>query len=264
MSMQNSNALEKSRGIVALAVNTATTDYESIAQQTVSLASRVLGLPYTIITEELIKDKVYVNNRYDVDTNSFVEWKNMGRNLVYDLSPYDETLVIDVDYVVQDQSLLKIFETAWDYTLTRDCLSLDGQLIPNTMGPHSLPYVWATVFAFRKTARSQMFFDLVDRVQNNYHYYRDLFKIETRNYRNDYAFAIADHILNGFVVRRTGIPYRLLNVLQPIDSIDVLDNRMIIKDRERAYVVPRMNMHIMSKSYLQSENFKKFINNVTA
>jgi hypothetical protein len=261
--MQNSNALEKSRGIVALAVNTASTDYESIAHQTVALASRVLGLPYTIITEDMIKDKIYHNTRFDVDTGQFVEWKNMGRSLVYALSPYDETLVIDVDYVVQDQSLLSVFETEWDYILTRDCVNLDDQLIPETMGPHSLPYVWATVFAFRKTPKSQMFFELVDRVQNNYHYYRDLYKIDTRNYRNDYAFAIADHILNGFVLQRSGMPFRLLNVLQPIHTIEVRNNQLIIKDQARAYVIPRMNLHVMSKSYLQSDNFKKFVQDAT-
>jgi hypothetical protein len=41
-------------------------------------------------------------------------------------------------------------------------------------------------------------------------------------------------------------------------------NQVIIKDRQTAYVVPRMNMHVMGKAYLQSENFNKFINNVTA
>lgn len=262
--MQNSNELEKSRGIVAFAANTDTTDYEAIAELTVGLASRRLGLPYTIITENLIKDKIYSNTRYDVDSESFVQWKNMGRNLAYHMSPYDETLVIDVDYLVLDQSLLKIFDTPWDYILTRDCISLDGQFVASTMGPYSLPYVWATVFAFRKTPRSQMFFNLVERIQSNYHYYRDLFKIEARNYRNDYAFAIADHILNGFVLNRQGIPFKLLNVLQTITSIETKESQLIVKDQERAYVIPQMNLHIMSKQYLQSDNFKKFINNELA
>jgi hypothetical protein len=40
-------------------------------------------------------------------------------------------------------------------------------------------------------------------------------------------------------------------------------NQLVIKDKHSAYVVPQMNMHVMSKAYLQSNNFKEFIGNVT-
>ncbi len=103
--MQNSNVLEKSRGIVAFAINTATTDYAAIAQQTVALASRVLDLPYTIITQDHMASKNWHNYRHDVDLGQAVEWKNFGRNLSYDLSPYNETLVMDVDYVIHAAAL---------------------------------------------------------------------------------------------------------------------------------------------------------------
>jgi hypothetical protein len=262
--MQNSNRSEKSRGIVAFAINTATTDYASIAEQTVALAARVLGLPYTIITEDHRANKNWHNYRNDIDLGHEVEWKNFGRNLCYELSPYNETLVIDVDYVVQDPGLLKIFDLPWDYLLQRSARSLNDEYVPGVMGAHSLPYVWATVFAFRKTSRAKVFFDLVQRIEANYHYYRELFNVESRSYRNDYAFAMADVILNGFAVSDVSIPGPMLNILQPIESMTVQGNQVVIKDRQTAYVVPRMNMHVMSKSYLQSENFSKFIKNVTA
>lgn len=260
----NSNVSEKSRGIVAFAVNTGATDYVSIAQQTLKLASHTLNLPHTLITEELIAEHIYASTRYDVDTSEFVEWKNMGRNAAYELSPYDETIVIDADYLMQDSSLLNIFESNWDYTLMRTARSLNDEPMPHLMGAHSLPYVWATVFAFRKTPRAKMFFDLVNRIQRNYNYYRELFKAESRIYRNDYAFAMADIILNGFYRDRTGIPGIMLNVTHSIDSIAVKGNSLVIKDSKSAYVVPRMNLHVMSKQYLQSDNFNKFINDVTA
>ena len=258
------NKSVESKGIVAFAANTEATDYVAIAKQTVPLASRVLGLPYTIITEEQINDYAYTNHRYDKDSKEFVQWRNIGRNLAYELSPYNETLVIDIDYVVQDQSLLKIFDLEWDYMLMRDARSLNDEYIPSIMGTHSLPFVWATVFAFRKTAKAEVFFDLVKRIQNNYHYYRELFNVESRQYRNDYAFAMADVILNGFQVQRNSIPGPLLNVTQPIESIVVKDNTCIIKDSSKAYVVPKMNLHLMSKQYLQTDNFKEFIKNVSA
>jgi len=257
MSLNNS---AKSRGIVAFAANTEATDYVAIANQTVPLAGRVLGLPYTIVTDEQLNDYAYTNFRYDRDSAEFVQWRNIGRNLAYELSPYDETLVIDIDYIVQDTELLKIFELDWDYILMRDARSLNDEYIPTIMGSMSLPFVWATVFAFRKTPRAELFFNLVKRIQNNYHYYRELFNVESRQYRNDYAFAMADVILNGFKVQRNSIPGPLLNVTQPIESIAVKDNKFIIRDQTKAYVIPKMNMHIMGKQYLQSNNFKEFIN----
>lgn len=260
----NSNASGKSRGIVAFAINTANTDYASIANQTVALAARVLDLPYTIVTEDHMSCMNWHNYRHDVDLGHEVEWKNFGRNLCYELSPYDETLVIDVDYVVQDAGLLKIFDLPWDYVLQRSARSLNDEYVPDVMGAHSLPYVWATVFAFRKTARAKLFFNLVRRIEANYHYYRELFNVESRSYRNDYAFAMADVILNGFNISDVSIPGPMLNILQPIESMTLHNNQVVIKDQQTAYVVPRMNMHVMSKKYLQSENFKEFIDNVTA
>lgn len=257
------NKSVKSRGIVAFAANTSATDYVSIANLTVPLAGQVLGLPYTIVTEERINDYAYTNLRYDTDSNEFVQWRNIGRNLAYELSPYDETLVIDIDYVVQDQELLKIFEAPWDYMLMRRARSLNNEYIPTSMGSCSLPFVWATVFAFRKTPRAELFFDLVKRIQNNYHYYRELFNVESRQYRNDYAFAMADIILSGYQIQHNSIPGPMLNVMQAIESITVKDSKVVIKDVDRSYVIPKMNMHVMSKQYLQSNNFKKFIADVS-
>jgi hypothetical protein len=196
-----------------------------------------------------------------MDSQSIVEWRNAGRYQAYDLSPYDETLVIDVDYLVLDTQILKIFETNWDYLLQRSSQGL-VENFNDVMGTHSLPYSWATVFAFRKTKRSRLFFSLVKRVQDNYSYYRELFNIDQRMFRNDYAFSIADIILNGYTINTDSIPGTLLHINHPIKSIESFDDLVVIRDEKRAYIVPRMNMHIMSKAYLQSRQFEEFVSNV--
>jgi hypothetical protein len=127
------------------------------------------------------------------------------------------------------------------------------------MGANSLPYVWATVFAFRKTKKSKMFFDLIGRIQRNYAYYCALFNVEQRNFRNDYAFAMADIIINGYSILNHSMPDNMLAVNQPITSIELTDNKFFIKDKEKSYVTPVMNLHIMSKAYLQSDNFKSLV-----
>jgi hypothetical protein len=258
MNTKSSKKLEKSRGILAFAYNTAVTDYESIAHKTLTVASRRLGLPYTLITDKEFPCNIH-NTRYDIDLEQFVQWRNQGRHAAYELSPYKETLVIDVDYLVLDNRLLDIFDLPWDYLLHRrsHALTVDW---PATMGPHSLPYVWATVFSFRKTEKAQQFFDLVGKIQRNYSYYCALFNVQERNYRNDYAFAIADIVLNGYTVDLPSIPGSILAVDQSIESIDLQDTKLVIRDANRAYVAPRTNLHIMSKAYLQSANFAQLTN----
>jgi hypothetical protein len=253
--MNNSKKSVKSRGIIAFANNTPQVDYVKIAEQTLKVASHVLGLPYTIISDT---DTHTDNTRYDIDLGEFIPWRNNNRYQVYEQSPYDETLVIDADYLVLDQNLLNVFSQPWDYLLQRHTTALT-QEFPTVMGPNSLPFIWGTVFAFRKTARAKLFFDLVGRVQNNYGYYRLLFNMQERNYRNDYAFAVADILLNGYSISPTTIPGIMISVDQVIDSIKIKDNQLVIKDNNRAYIVPRTNLHIMSKAYLQSDNFAQLV-----
>jgi hypothetical protein len=258
--MKNSKKLEKSRGIVAFAYNVSTIDYVAIAKNTLALASKKLGIPYTLITDTELKNDSHTN-RYDIDTDNFIQWRNVGRHHAYALSPYDETLVIDVDYLVLDDNLNKIFNTYWDYLLARDSVALTTTW-PKTMGENSLPFVWATVFAFRKTPRARMYFDFVGRIQRNYAYYCALFNVQARNYRNDYAFAMADIILNGYVLDKKTIPGKIVAVDQPITSVDLVDGKVVIKDKSKSYVLPQTNLHIMSKAYLQSQNCSDFINRV--
>ncbi len=258
--MKNSRKLEKSRGILAFAYNVDTIDYVSIAKHTLELASKKLDLPYTLITDKELQNDLYTM-RYDIDSKEFIRWRNIGRHRAYELSPYDETLVIDVDYLVLNNGLNKIFDTEWDYLLARDSMALTTSW-PSTMGDNSLPYVWATVFAFRKTEKAKMFFDLIDRVQKNYSYYCALFNVRERNFRNDYAFAMADVIMNGYALDTKSIPENIIAIDQPIDSISLSQGKIIVKDQNKAYVLPYTNLHVMSKWYLQSQNCRDFINEV--
>lgn len=262
--MQNLEKSAKSRGIVIFANNTETTDYISIAQLSGQLASKTLNLPFTIITDA---EHVHVNQRYDMDSGQFVQWKNAGRYQAYELSPYDETLVIDADLLVYDAAIATVFDLGnWDWQVMRDVQGIT-QVYPKTMGVNSLPYVWATAFAFRKTETTAMFFDLVRRVQENYAFYRGLFNIEARNFRNDYAFAIADMIMTGY--KPLGQP----SLLGPMTHLDMGITKIItppgsgllrVFSETLVYVVPRTNLHVMSKAFLQSSQFREFMHNELA
>ena len=103
--MPNLNESAKSKGVVIFATNTRETDYVAIAEQNARLVQHFLGLPTTIVSAT----DTGTNRRFSSDTGTFVEWNNFGRHEAYEASPYDETIILDADYLILDDSLFRTF-----------------------------------------------------------------------------------------------------------------------------------------------------------
>jgi hypothetical protein len=254
-SMQNYAKSAKSKGVVIFATNTAETDYVRIAEQNARLIKYHMGLPTTIVSA---KD-TGTNKRFSTDTGTFVEWKNFGRHEAYEASPYDETIILDADYLIFDDSLNRLFDSSFDYLLFDKNRYVNIPQQSSVMGPHSLPYVWATAVLFRKTERARLFFELVGKIKRNYDYYRLLYNIQESNYRNDYAFAIAHYILNGFnLAPESFAPFHILTVTGAISSIQ-LSKHLVLKTPDKGFVFPRQNLHVISKSWLSGPALKQLV-----
>jgi hypothetical protein len=266
----NSSVLEKSKGVVLFAFNTGTTDYVTIADRASRLITHNLKLPITLITDvdstptfnydQIVRIDNSVGNNFKTDLQGKqTEWRNFGRYLAYELSPYKETILLDTDYLVLDNSLLELFKINFDYQLMHHNYTPTGASY-EMMGETSLPFVWATVVLFRKTERAKLFFNLVGRIQRNYRYYRDLYNVRERNYRNDYAFAIANCIISGYSLNEDrGIPWAMFTIDKKINRIMLTDSQMRIYHADSAVVVPYQNIHIMDKEYLLSRDFEQVV-----
>ena len=271
--MKKSNVPAKSKGVLIFAFNTDVIIYVTIAEHTARLAQHTLNLPVTLVTETGTQTTynfdqiIYVDNileNYKPTKNAVYQWRNGDRYKAYELSPYDETLLIDSDYLILDTSLLKLFSQTFDYRIMT-YNQKPGKAWDERMGIYSLQYQWATVILFRKTVRSQMLFELAGRVQRNYSYYFNLYHLSRGTFRNDFAFTIANNILNGYDQgMNQGIPWPMLTLSEPVDSLSLKDRLIVIKETDKAYVVPRQNLHIMNKEYLLSDNFSTFVEQVCA
>ena len=250
--MTNLNASAKSRGVVLFAVNTDTVNYELIADRAAQLIKHSLNLPVTILNK-IESTQTNVRTGYAGGTI----WNNLDRYLAYELSPYNETILLDSDYLILDDSLLKIVDTINDYAImTHNQSPTDNR--DGLMGMTSLNYVWATAVIFKKTAKSKMLFDMVGRIQRNYGYYIKLYATQARNFRNDYAFAIADNIVNGYTASQ-GIPWSMLTIENTVNTIKLKNNKLVIREDNSAHVIARQNIHVMDKLYLQSDDYKNFV-----
>lgn len=271
--MKNSKQNAESRGVVLFAFNTDTVDYVTIADNCAKLIKKHLNLPVTLITEPTAEPKFSydhvitmnyygVNQRTDVASRKQVQWKNFGRYMVYEHSPYDHTLMLDTDYLVLDESLLKLFDQSYDYKIMGHSDDFTKSMT-SRMGNVSLPYLWATVVLFRKTDRSQCFFSLIGKIQRNWGYYRSLFNVDGAQYRNDFAFAMADIILNGYSLHRPNtIPWNMLTIADEVTKLELKGATVTVRTNNKAYSIPKHNMHIMHKQYLMSEQYQQFVKEV--
>lgn len=156
-----------------------------------------------VITE---KDKNFkrANNRLYKDTSHTskpLPFYNVDRCDAYNISPYDETLLIDADYLILSNSLNSCWghnnELMMNWSF-QDIMSERDDPTLKRLNPTGITMYWATVVYFRKSDFVEQFFKTVEHVRDNREYYQDVYKWPGNLYRNDYSFSVAAHMMGGF------------------------------------------------------------------
>jgi hypothetical protein len=265
-----------SQGVVIFAQNNADIDYIKLSVFAARQAQKYLDLPVSLITdsrswlEQSFPDHPF-DQIIDVDytvsaqrknffdgalTSKTLEWRNFARNRAYDLTPYNTTLVIDSDYIINSSNLKSAFNK--DTNLQIYSSSMDLAAWRNTdeftrINMFSIPFYWATAFVFEKNKITEAFFDLVAYIKANWNYYRILYNIDTMLFRNDYAFSIAIHIMGGssFVTELPGTMVftkdKDLLITMQDDQLQFLLEK---KDYIGEYIAAKtkgMDIHVMNK-----------------
>jgi len=154
----------------------------------------------------------------DTRYTSFTDtYKNTNRPNIYDLTPFEETVMIDADYLMLDDTMDLVWDHAHDFLCNRKTVDLDHNSnnfgFDNRFNEMSIPLYWATAIYFRKTDNSKLIFELMNFIRENYAYYQYLYRFNHSGYfRNDYALSIAIHMANNLM------EYGSINPL-PIDHI---------------------------------------------
>ena len=280
-----------SKGVIIIAKNNEAVDYVKMAAYAAHRVSHYLGLPTTLITdsENYAKEKFpedtwdqiikinaqsTVNLRHYQDgslDNKELNFKNSNRASVYDLTPYDETILIDADYIISNNILSECFVQQKDLLLYKDAhdLGIERDTREFTyICDHGIDFYWATVVFFRKTEENKVFFDLIAHIESEWNHYRRLYQIKSSMFRNDYAFSIAIHIMNNhkkgnFVSPMPGTLYytRGADFLEKIDN-DTMWFTIESKD-QGSYIATRLtgqSVHIMNKFSLDRSVNKELAN----
>ncbi len=272
-------------GALIFAHNNTGIDYTRLAVFCGKRVKKYLDIPVSIVTDNVEwLNKNYPDHPFDKIIESYtdhqhssrlfydgtlsnkkLEWKNGTRFRAYDLTPYDNTLVLDSDMVICSDKLKEAIHRDVPFQLFKQSFDLTGwrdQTPYTRINPYSIPFYWATVFTFKKDPVVEAFFNLVSYIKQNWLYFRVLYSIDMENFRNDFAFSIAIHIMNGKMSGdfATELPGKL-NFIEDKDvliSADGPELKFLLqkKDRLGEYLVARtvgLDVHVMNKISLERE-----------
>jgi len=198
-----------SQGVLIFAFNNEQTDYIAMAAWSARNIRRHLNLPVALVTDDpeaatqhrfehiIVTAPDTGGSRHFADYGATVTWHNAGRINAYELSPFDQTIVLDADYVVASNQLLDILAIPQQFAAFKDGFDPSSMTNLETFGAQNMPMWWATVMMFRRGNISQYIFDSMQMIRNNWQHYRDLYGIYQSNYRNDYALSIALGLVAG-------------------------------------------------------------------
>lgn len=196
-----------SKGVLLFAFNNGITNYYDMAVITAKRVNHFLNLPVSIVTDTdslpttptYKFDKLFIVKADDSNQKDRKVWINKGRYQAYDLSPYDETLLLDTDYLINSNQLLKIFDIYDDFMCpNRTYFLIDERgYQQEKVSVSSFNTLWATVIAFKKTNKARQIFECMKMIQHNYMHYVNLYNMYSAQFRNDHALAISNRIVYG-------------------------------------------------------------------
>jgi hypothetical protein len=258
-----------SKGAILFAFNSPTLNYYEMAVATAKRINHFLGLPVTVVTDnQSLPEKI----TYDFDKTILIEpdknnirehkiWINKGRYQAYELSPYAETILIDTDYMVNSDKLLRTFDIYDDFCChdTTSFLMQPGAA-QEVLSAYSFNTLWATVVAFKKSNRAKQIFECLEMVQKNYDHYANIHSFVGGLYRNDYALTVALRIANGHTDNNQDIiPWNLVHIGKNTsiyrnndDELNteytvMYDNWQRGKIRKEYITIKDMDFHVMNK-----------------
>lgn len=256
-------------GALIFAFNNEHIDYVAMANWSANNIHRHLNIPVCLVTNREppaghVFDRVVLVNsptgsgtRHFADIGESVAWHNTNRVDACALSPWDQTLVLDADYVVASSQLKTILSSNQDFLCYRwasDATNLRNFDDLNYFGHNRMPMWWATVMMFKRNNTAQLIFESMNMVRDNWLHYRRLYNNPTPNYRNDHALSIALNIVNGHTLSVPSIPGSLVSVT-PEHQVTQLSQDsyrvdFLTPDQKPRYIELRQDFHAMGKQQL--------------
>jgi hypothetical protein len=256
-------------GALIFAFDNESIDYVAMAAWNSHNIRHHLGVPVAVVTDDVkgyaqeFDRVIHCDRRTDsgkrnFDDTGLVSWHNTNRMDAYLLSPWEQTLLLDADYVVASDQLTTLFDSPHEFMCYRwahDITAQDDFLTMNYFGNFRMPMWWATVIMFRRSHQANLIFDCMHMVRENWQHYRWLYGNQQSLYRNDHALSIALNIESGHTLSTTDIPWSMATVL-PTHRVTMIGNDryqinyLDSQQKSKWIDVQGQDLHIMAKKNL--------------
>ena len=257
------------RGVLIFAIDTDTRSYSTMANYCATKIRQHLDLPVTVVTtgevDEKLFDRVITVDFAERQQRTTVvgrveQWRNFNRHQAYELSPYDETILLDTDYICNSDQLLKLFDLGQEFLChrTRRYLGAHYESTVEYFARNHEMY-WATVVYFKRCAAAESIFSMIRMIQENYSHYSKIYGFRPHTYRNDYALSIALNTVYGHAIPSSvEIPWPLANV-EFDTEVELSDDSWTISFERRSgpsskkYRITTNNqdLHLLNKDALE-------------
>lgn len=242
------------KGILLFCFDTAEVSYHRILERCVQLIKKNLKLEITVVTNfqtfKKIKPLGFINYKFIEpelgNKKQGKDWRNVDRHMAYDLSPYDVTLVIDIDYLPFTDTLNQLLDSQYDFLVSKNAYDLTGRNSFDQRRWSMIDMVWATVLVFRKGIKAKRIFDTVKHVKKYYQHYVELYRIYDRSFRNDYAFAIALQQLNGFM-DYAQFPIHLPSLPPDCKILKIDETGLVWQYQDQINYTTDQDVHVLNK-----------------
>lgn len=249
------------RGVLLYAFNNEQMDYLSLGLECAKRVKKHWGLPVSIVTDSSfssdVADCINVNapeffaDRFYSGYGN-LKFLNAKRSDSFDLTPYDQTIVIDSDLLVSTTQIVDVWNGK-AVQLPNEALMLDGSPLYDNMlelCPDGLKMYWATVLCFDKSKESQVFFNYWKKVQKWYKSYAAVYGFKAGMFRNDFCVTVALDLLSNkigslapftlpYSIPTSGFESKIVN-MDPI-TLDVEGDLMTF---------PNTDVHVLNKKPL--------------
>jgi len=243
-----------SKGVLLFCFDTEHTRYHRILERCVRLVQKNISKNITVITDfktySMMSPMGHINYRFIEpelgNKKNGLEWRNVDRHMAYELSPYDTTLVMDIDYFCFSDNLRQLFDTEHDFLVPDTAHDLTGRNTFDQRRWSMIPMVWATVLLFKKNDRVRKIFDTVKYIKQHYSYFAEMYRIYARNLRNDYLFAMALQQINGFTGYEK-MAFALPTLPPDCEVIKMTDTGLAWKHNDKISCVEHQDVHVLNK-----------------
>lgn len=213
----------------------------------------------------VVRDVNHTSNprrHYDSPWTEFnAQFSNSNKHEIFELTPFEQTILIDTDYFIMNDFYDNVFETDHPIGMHKYAHYMEHQppyLNEQQLNEAGIHHWWSTVVYFDQSYESKLLFDMWAHVKDNWDYYHLLYQFPPGLFRTDFCVSIAAHMMNGFNTNEFVHDFDrqpLINMDQKDDIIEVKSmNDYIILSHNRKETWKNIltrhvdtNLHLMNK-----------------